>query len=105
MDIDKIKSYCHAGRLQWTNHCLQRLIKRNIARHSVKEALLNGKIIEDYPSDYPYPSCLVLGIAVNKDILHVVCGIGDDRLWIITAYRPTSEKWDCTFSCRKEQKK
>lgn len=37
---------------------------------------------------------------INKP-LHVVCGIGDDKLWIITAYRPDETMWDSSFTRRK----
>lgn len=101
MEIAKIRKYCIEHRIQWTSHVMQRLIKRNILRSDVKTALLNGKIIEEYPSDYPYPSCLVLGITSLNKPLHVVCGIGDDKLWIITAYRPDETMWDSAFTRRK----
>lgn len=101
MEIAKIRKYFIEHRIQWTAHVMQRLIKRNILRSDVKTALLNGKIIEEYPSDYPYPSCLVLGITSLNKPLHVVCGIGDDKLWIITAYRPDETMWDSSFTRRK----
>lgn len=104
MTIEDIKEYCLSGKIQWTEHCLQRLIQRNISRQSVKDALLKGKIIEEYPADYPFPSCLVLGITINDEVLHVVCGIGKGRLWIITAYHPDLEKWDSSYAHRKEKK-
>ena len=103
MDIDEIKEYCLAGRIQWTAHVMQRLIKRNISRRDVKEALMNGKIIENYPEDYPYPSCLVLGVTLKSEVLHIVCGIGENRLWIITAYRPDESMWTESFTKRKEE--
>lgn len=104
MVIEEIKEYCQSGKIQWTEHCIRRLIQRNISRQSVKDALSQGKIIEEYPSDYPFPSSLVLGFTIHHEALHVVCGIGKERLWIITAYRPDLEKWDNSYSQRKEQK-
>ncbi len=101
MEIATIRKYCIEHRIQWTAHVMQRLIKRNILRGDVKATLLNGKIIEEYPSDYPYPSCLVLGFTSVNQPLHVVCGIGDDKLWIITAYRPDETMWDASFTRRK----
>lgn len=102
MTIEEIQAYCKDGRVQWTVHVMQRLIKRNIARKSIKEVLQNGTIIEQYPNDYPYPSCLVSGITPTGEILHVVCGIGENRLWIITAYHPDASIWTDSFSKRKE---
>lgn len=102
MNIDEIKILCHSGNIQWTEHVMKRLIKRNITRTEVKAALMTGTIIEEYPEDYPFPSCLVLGISLPSHYLHVVCGIGNNRLWIITAYRPDSAIWNESFTKRRE---
>ena len=93
-----IRKLCHDGAVEWTDHAAKRMLQRGITRMEVRQAILTGEIIEDYPDDYPYPSCLVLGD--NK--LHVVCGIGEGRLWIITAYRPSTEKWESDLRTRKE---
>ena len=68
----------------------------------VEKAILNGEIIESYPGDYPSPSCLILGFANDKSPLHVVCGIHEDELWLITAYRPNLEEWSKDYRIRKE---
>jgi hypothetical protein len=60
-----------------------------------------GNIIEDYPDDYPFPSALVLECKIGKPI-HVVAGIGENYLWIITAYYPSLDKWENDFKTRKE---
>ncbi|MBR1553250.1 MAG: DUF4258 domain-containing protein [Schwartzia sp.] len=98
MSLEEIQSLCRQGKIQWTNHVQQRMAQRNLTRQDVKTALLTGAIIEDYPKDYPFPSCLVLG----GNRLHVVCGIGDGVLWIITAYRPAADKWAPDLKTRKE---
>ena len=93
-----MRKLCQDGAVEWTDHAAKRMLQRGITRMEVRQAILTGEIIEDYPDDYPYPSCLVLGD--NK--LHVVCGIGEGRLWIITAYRPSTEKWESDLRTRKE---
>ena len=102
LTIELIQSLCHQGKIQWTNYVMQRLIKRNISREDVKNAIASGKVIEYYPDDFPYPSCLILSLALKSGPLHIVCGVGDGILWIITAYRPDPLQWDDTFSHRKE---
>jgi hypothetical protein len=67
----------------------------------VVSAILSGEIIEQYPEDYPYPSCLVLGFTVNRQHLHVVCGTGNNELWLITAYYPDEQEWTEGFGMRK----
>ena len=69
----------------------------------MKQAIRNGSIIEDYPDDYPYPSCLILGYAEDEQPLHLVCGAGEGTLFIITAYRPSPEKWEADWKTRKEK--
>ena len=59
-----------------------------------------GEIIKQYETDYPFPSCLI-----NGEELHVVCSINEFNLYIITAYRPSPEKWDAGGKIRKEDKK
>lgn len=101
ISIEKIRQLCNDGRLQWTNHIMIRLVQRDISITDIKSAINTGKIIEQYPDDFPYPSCLVLGLTVQKLFLHVVCGVADDVLWLITAYYPSTNEWDSTFTRRK----
>ena len=75
---------------------------KNKEMEEIKEVIRNGEIIEEYPTDYPYPSCLVLGRTMNRRILHVVIGATEDKIWLVTVYEPDAEKWDRQFKCRKE---
>ena len=47
-------------------------------------------------------------LSINKkiynEIIHIVCGIGGDSLWIITAYYPDSKEWEKDMKTRKEKK-
>jgi hypothetical protein len=80
------------------------MMERGILVDDVINALIHGEIIEQYPADYPYPSCLVLGLTLKETLLHIVCGIGDDVLWLITAYYPDPSKWSEDFKTRKENR-
>jgi len=71
---------------------------RNILIEDCLRCLLNGEIIEDYPTDYPYPSCLMME---SKKPLHVVCAIGNGTLIIITVYVPNADKWHDGWKRRK----
>jgi len=103
MDIAEIKMLCNQRALRWTNHVLIRLLQRGISTDDVVYAIQNGEIIEQYPADYPYPSCLVLGIGLNNNLIHVVCGLGSDELWLITAYYPNPDEWTNDLKTRKER--
>ena len=53
---------------QHSSECRQRGIKIKDIRH----AIMTGEIIEQYPDDYPFPSCLIFGYSVDNRIIHVV---------------------------------
>ena len=56
MDIDIIKNLCNDETIEVTQHILLRFQQRNISYSEIKQAILSGEIIEEYPEDYPYPS-------------------------------------------------
>lgn len=101
MDILKIQKLCRAEWIEFSKHVSDRMFQRNITADEIIEAILNGKIIEEYPDDYPHPSCLILGITLRKRVLHIVVGITDTRIWIITVYEPTTDRWNKDFTERR----
>lgn len=104
LNISIIKQMVKDGKIRWTNHVVVRLLQRNITQEYIENALRNGEIIEEYENDYPYPSCLVYGVNLNNEVLHIVCGLNDTELWIITAYYPDNIKWEDDLKTRKEIK-
>lgn len=104
ISIDELRKLYEKGSVRWTVHALERLQERGIKINDIKHAIMFGKIIEQYPMDYPYPSCLVFGIDVLGGPIHVVCGIGGGFMWIISAYRPDSDDWEPDFETRKVKK-
>lgn len=72
--IQKIAEIVKQGRIQWQRHALERMLERNIFREDVKQVLINGEMIEDYPDDQPFPSGLFLGFQKNNP-LHVVAAV------------------------------
>ena len=103
INIENIKKLVKNGNVRWTNHVILRLIQREISQLEVEEAILNGEIIEEYENDYPYPSCLIYGCSIKNKILHIVCGITESEVWIITAYHPNIIKWNEDLKTRKEK--
>jgi len=96
IDIEKLRVLCNNQRLIITQHCIKRMMERGIELIEIKQAIAKGEVIEDYPDDYPYPSCLILGEGI-----HIVAGIGDDMLWLITAYRPDPDQWSDDLKTRR----
>lgn len=104
MNISDLRKICTAENIEITLHAAKRLEQRGILLADVISCIQSGKIIEEYPDDYPFPSCLILGISVADKFLHVVVGSNPETLWIITAYYPDPSKWESDFMTRKERK-
>ena len=102
MTVEDITRLCKEQSLRWTKHILERLFQRNIRVDDVKAVLAHCEIIEQYPTDYPFPSCLVLGHTAAGYPLHVVCGSNGVELWLITAYFPNPDEWSNDFRQRRK---
>jgi len=103
MTVEDIARHLEKTSLRWTDHIQKRLAQRDIHKNDVKTALKNGEIIEQYPNDYPFPSCLVLGHDAAGRALHVVCGSGGTDLRLITAYLPNPFEWTEGFRQRRNK--
>lgn len=101
MDRDKLKVAVENGEIEWQRHALERMMEREISRDIVKEVLLSGELIEDYPDDKPYPSALFLG-RVKGEPFHVVTAFDSESSYcfIITAYRPDLEHFESDYKTR-----
>jgi len=102
MNMKNIAELCNACALRWTNHILSRILHRGISIGDVKKVLTTGEIIEQYPADYPFPSCLISGRTVAGQALHVVCGSNGTELWLITAYSPNPAEWSEDYKQRRK---
>lgn len=103
MKIEEIKKLSEKSKIKWSTHCLERMQERDITRADVKNCIENGEIIEDYPDDFPYPSCLVFGYNTNNNVIHVVVGSNGEFLYIITVYIPTTEVFENDLKTRKRK--
>lgn len=103
MRIEDIQKFCQQSKIKWYKHALERMQERDISRNDVKNCIMHGEIIEDYPDDFPHPSCLIFGYTVEKRVIHVVVSKGEDNIGIITAYIPNLQKFEADLKTRKEQ--
>jgi len=103
LHVSDLRKLCTDETISLTQHLLLRMRERGIKYNDIVHTIINGEIIEQYPTDHPYPSCLVLGtIRIDKP-LHVVCGVGSGRLWVITTYYPQLEEWESDYKTRKRR--
>jgi hypothetical protein len=91
---DVIKERISHGRYQFKLHALQRINERGILPSEVRDALLACSVVEDYPDDKRGHSCLVWGKAARGRDLHMVCGLTDEIVWVVTIYEPKPDTWE-----------
>ena len=103
LDIKDIQALYDRRMVVLTQHFLDKIGKRGIVLSDIKSAIACGEIIEQYPDDYPHPSVLVLGYSKGEPV-HIVVGLGDGLIWLITAYCPNFEVWEIDYKTRKVEK-
>jgi len=97
-----IKDCVKQGKILWTYHVNMRLNQRSITRENVLNAVESFELIEEYPSDRFLPSYLIYA-KDNDLIFHIVAAVDEtnDCITIVTAYKPTIEKWENDFKRRR----
>ncbi|EHQ36247.1 DUF4258 domain-containing protein [Methanoplanus limicola] len=75
-----------------SNHARTRMFERRVSTAGIIKLLMKGEIIEEYPDDEPCPSVLMLGYIYDQPY-HLVTGICEDHLRIITVYLPDELHW------------
>lgn len=91
-----------AKKILFLPHAIKQMSRpdRMITTDEVRQAVLLGEIIEEYPEDQRGESCLVLHTTNNRSI-HVVCAPKTEYLAVITAYIPSPGQWASDFKKRK----
>ncbi len=90
------------SRLIFRVHAIQRMFERGIPAKKVRQGLEAGDVIEDYSTEMPEPSRLILGFQ-GKRPFHVVASENTERneVTVITVYIPDPDKWKKDFRSRK----
>ena len=101
IEIEKLRKYFSEDRIFATAHAAERFRQRKINIKDIRNTINSGEIIEQYPDDYPYPSCLVLGENLRGEKIHAVLSDEGTASRIITAYFPDVEKWSADFKTRR----
>lgn len=103
IDIETLKQYYKEDMIIVSEHAAERFRQRNIKARDIRHAVYNGEIIEQYPDDFPFPSCLILGETSEGQYLHIVMSDEGNMSRIITAYYPDKFKWSADFKERKDK--
>ncbi len=71
MTISEIQDKIKKEEYRLSDHAVKRMIQRLIEGVEIREAVLNGEIIEEYPQDKHSPSCLLYGKTNAGCALHI----------------------------------
>lgn len=104
IDIADLCEYYEQDRILISLHAQERMRQRGIKQRDVRHCIVTGEVIEQYPDDFPYPSCLIFGYSENGNVLHVVASDEGTMGRIITAYIPDTEKFEPDLKTRRERK-
>ena len=97
----RVKKLRQIDEFIWRKHALERMLERGIGRAEVIEAVQNGEVVEEYPNDFPYASCLIYNLA--NEPLHIVAALDGQRCFVITVYRPRLEEFESDYKTRKNR--
>lgn len=95
MDVADIIEAIRANRVRITDHADEEAEVDQLMFDEIYFSVLHGEVIEDYPTDKPYPSCLVYGQTFSGDPVHSVWAYNERTRWavLITVYRPDPDLW------------
>ncbi|MDD5560158.1 DUF4258 domain-containing protein [Candidatus Methylomirabilis sp.] len=95
MNIQDIIDAIRDNRIRITDHADEEAQADRLPFDEIFFSVLQGEIIEAYPSDKPYPSCLIYGNSFTGEPIHSVWAYNPETKWsvLITVYRPDPERW------------
>lgn len=93
--IDDIIESIRAKRIRITDHADEEAYNDTLSLEEIYSSVLTGEIIEQYPDDKPYPSCLIYGKNIKNEPIHSVWAynIETKASVLITVYRPDPDRW------------
>jgi len=95
VNISDIIEAIRSGRVRITDHADEEAEADRLTFDEIYFSVLQGEIIEDYPTDKPYPSYLIYGRTFSGDPVHSVWAYNEQNRWavLVTVYRPDPDRW------------
>lgn len=97
IEITWIRERVRKNEYHFSKHGDQERQNDNLTIAEVEEALLAGRILEQYGDTGRGESCLVVGFTETGKPVHIVCGIRGDWLVIVTVYIPRPPKFKTPY--------
>lgn len=93
--IDEIIAAIRRDRVRITDHADEEAQADDLSLDEVFDSVFRGEVIEEYPDDRPFPSCLIYGNTTGGEPVHSVWAYNSQTGWaaLITVYRPDPGRW------------
>lgn len=92
MQVDFIKKQVAAGYFRLSVHAEIEARYDQLDIRQIVDAILDDDVLEQYPDTGRGESCLILGF-VGEVPIHVVCGLRENLVIIVTVYVPGPPKF------------
>ena len=95
MEIESIIDAIRGDRIRITDHADEEARADHLSYEEIFLSVFQGEVIATYPTDKPYPSCLIYGNTFSEEPVHSVWAYNEENRWavLITVYRPDPELW------------
>jgi hypothetical protein len=97
MDLEWIRGCVAAQSYRYSRHGDKERQNDGLTLFEVEQALLSGRILEQYPDTGRGESCLVAGFSDSGKPVHSVCGRMGDGMVVVTVYVPMPPKFKTPF--------
>lgn len=92
MDLDEIQAKIRLNQYMYSHHAEIERRAEGLTFAQIEQALLNARVLEQYPDTGRGESCLLVGFADDIPV-HAVCGWRRDEAVLITVYVPRPPKF------------
>lgn len=83
MNIDNIIKSIQTNQIRISDHADEEAHEDDLSYDEIINSVLNGEIIEEYPKDKPFPSCLIFGKNFTDEPIHSVWGYNPENKWSV----------------------
>ncbi len=80
----------------------EEMIADDLLESDIAMATAGAELVEDYPTAFPFPACLLLGWVAPDAPIHMVWAFdaATDYAVLVTVYRPDPARWSADFRQR-----
>jgi hypothetical protein len=93
LDMNWIIECVQNNKYYFSKHGERERKRDNLTINEIEEAILTGRILENYENTGRGDSCLVVGFSAQGKPIHVLCGLRADWMVVITVYLPQPPKF------------